>query len=89
MSPDRDYSGELIPPQGSCKKVFLSFLLLILGLGLAIGGFDVVVNKDKSHGFALIFLGIIVLIPGMYYSYKVYKGCRGKGRFSFDSIPDV
>lgn len=72
---------------GSCRKASLAIFLLFLGIGLVIGGMDVVVRRDKSHGLALVFLGVMVLIPGGYNSYKVIKACRGEQ--GFDSIPDV
>jgi len=80
-----DVSGEGRP----FNKVLRSLLLVAVGLACFIGGIDLVVTQNATHGFAFIVLGVLVFLPGVYFAkvaYYAYKGYRG---VHFSHIPDV
>lgn len=70
-----------------CLKKLLAVFLLLLGMGLLVGGLDVVVRREKYYGLALVFLGAMVLIPGVYHCSKFAQEFRSKQ--GFDTIPNV
>jgi len=43
---------------------------------------------DNAQEFALISLGGITFLPGMYTTVVAYRAWRGHPGFSFDAIPD-
>ncbi|RDX66747.1 Transmembrane protein 230 [Mucuna pruriens] len=74
------------------KEIALAVSLLVCGvLGIIIGSLMAYnhVGGDTAHGIFFAILGIILFIPGFYYTriaYYAYKGYKG---FSFSNIPPV
>ncbi|XP_050217300.1 uncharacterized protein LOC126667892 [Mercurialis annua] len=74
------------------KEIALAVALLVFGVvGIVLGVF-MTVNKiggDRAHGLFFGILGMVLFIPGFYYTriaYYAYKGYKG---FSFSNIPPV
>ncbi|KAG2398599.1 transmembrane protein 230-like [Vigna umbellata] len=74
------------------KEIALAVSLLVCGLlGIIIGSLMAYnhVGGDTAHGVFFAILGVILFIPGSYYTriaYYAYKGYKG---FSFSNIPPV
>ncbi|KAI4335326.1 hypothetical protein L6164_013981 [Bauhinia variegata] len=74
------------------KEIGLAIALLVFGtLGIIIGSIMAYnrVGGDRAHGLFFAILGMILFIPGFYYTriaYYAYKGYKG---FSFSNIPPV
>ncbi|CAG9336245.1 unnamed protein product [Blepharisma stoltei] len=61
------------------KTLYCSIALFIVGSVLVIVGcVELLVVEDKTNGLALLIIGAIAFIPGMYYSYIFYKLYRAK-----------
>ncbi|XP_057431875.1 uncharacterized protein LOC130724619 [Lotus japonicus] len=74
------------------KEIGLAVSLLVFGvLGIVIGSLMAYnhVGGDRAHGLFFAILGMLLFIPGFYYTriaYYAYKGYKG---FSFSNIPPV
>ncbi|CAK7345592.1 unnamed protein product [Dovyalis caffra] len=74
------------------KEIALAVSLLVFGvLGIVLGIFMTYNNigGDRVHGIFFAILGLVLFIPGFYYTriaYFAYKGYKG---FSFSNIPPV
>ncbi|CAJ2637936.1 transmembrane protein 230-like [Trifolium pratense] len=74
------------------KEIALAVSLLVFGFLSIIIGFFMAYNHvggDIAHGLFFAILGMLVFIPGFYYTriaYYAYKGYKG---FSFSNIPPV
>ncbi|XP_004488029.1 uncharacterized protein [Cicer arietinum] len=74
------------------KEIALAVSLLVFGfLAIIIGSIMAYnhVGGDTAHGLFFAILGMILFIPGFYYTriaYYAYKGYKG---FSFSNIPPV
>eukprot|EP01134_Creolimax_fragrantissima_P001873 CFRG1873T1 len=72
---------------GLAAALFISgFLLIVLGFMILTGYVD---TKDSDRGIPLLFLGILIFIPGFYHvriAYYAYKGYRG---YSYQDIPSA
>ncbi|OAY65193.1 transmembrane protein 230-like [Ananas comosus] len=74
------------------KEIALAVALLVFGaLGVVLGSFMAAnnVGGDRAHGAFFAILGVVLFIPGFYYTriaYYAYKGYKG---FSFANIPPV
>ncbi|KAI9083027.1 hypothetical protein K1719_035042 [Acacia pycnantha] len=74
------------------KEIALAISLLVFGtLGIVIGSLMAYkhIGGDSSHGLFFAILGMVLFIPGFYYTriaYYAYKGYKG---FSFSNIPPV
>ena len=67
-----------IPPNLK-KTLFCVITLSILGIILMIFGIEELIKKNNTKTFiCLLIISIIVLIPGLYYSYQFYKACKEK-----------
>ncbi|KAK2395530.1 transmembrane protein [Trifolium repens] len=83
------YSVNNKPP---IKEIALAVSLLVFGFLSIIIGFLMAYNHvggDIAHGLFFAILGMLVFIPGFYYTriaYYAYKGYKG---FSFSNIPPV
>ncbi|KAL0033169.1 hypothetical protein WJX79_007033 [Trebouxia sp. C0005] len=63
-------------------KGFARTILLFTGIGLW-------ATDPDAHGFVLFTLGLVIFIPGFYYSRISYYAYKGHPGFSFDTIPAV
>ncbi|KAH8481565.1 hypothetical protein Peur_068763 [Populus x canadensis] len=74
------------------KEIALAVALLVFGVvGIVLGSFMTYnrVGGDRGHGLFFAILGVVLFIPGFYYTriaYFAYKGYKG---FSFSNIPPV
>ncbi|AES65378.2 hypothetical protein MtrunA17_Chr2g0299011 [Medicago truncatula] len=74
------------------KEIALAVSLLVFGfLSIIIGSLMAYnhVGGDTAHGLFFAILGMLLFIPGFYYTriaYYAYKGYKG---FSFSNIPPV
>ncbi|CAI8589870.1 unnamed protein product [Vicia faba] len=74
------------------KEIALAVSLLVFGFLSIIIGFVMAYNHvggDTVHGLFFAILGMLLFIPGFYYTriaYYAYKGYKG---FSFSNIPPV
>ncbi|KAJ4830788.1 hypothetical protein Tsubulata_031169 [Turnera subulata] len=74
------------------KEIALAISLLVFGVIFIVLGVFMTVNKiggDRGHGLFFAILGVVLFIPGSYYTriaYYAYKGYKG---FSFANIPPV
>uniref|UniRef100_A0A7N0VHC3 Transmembrane protein 230 n=1 Tax=Kalanchoe fedtschenkoi TaxID=63787 RepID=A0A7N0VHC3_KALFE len=74
------------------KEIALAISLLVFGTLSIISGIFMAVNHiggDSAHGLFFGILGVILFLPGFYYTriaYYAYKGYKG---FSFSNIPPV
>ncbi|KAB5514709.1 hypothetical protein OIU76_027142 [Salix suchowensis] len=74
------------------KEIALAVALLVFGVvGIVLGTFMTYnkVGGDRAHGLFFAILGVVLFIPGSYYTriaYFAYKGYKG---FSFSNIPPV
>ncbi|CAN1184708.1 Transmembrane protein 230 [Linum perenne] len=74
------------------KEIALAVSLLVFGVFGIIAGCFMVSNRvggDRAHGIFFVILGVVLFIPGFYYTriaYYAYKGYKG---FSFSNIPPV
>ncbi|KAH8481665.1 hypothetical protein POPTR_018G133500v4 [Populus trichocarpa] len=74
------------------KEIALAVALLVFGVvGIVLGTFMTYnrVGGDRGHGLFFAILGVVLFIPGFYYTriaYFAYKGYKG---FSFSNIPPV
>ncbi|OAY51827.1 transmembrane protein 230 [Manihot esculenta] len=74
------------------KEIALAVSLLVFGLvGIVLGLFMASnrIGGDRAHGLFFAILGVVLFIPGFYYTriaYYAYKGYKG---FSFANIPPV
>uniref|UniRef100_I1NXS6 Transmembrane protein 230 n=1 Tax=Oryza glaberrima TaxID=4538 RepID=I1NXS6_ORYGL len=80
-------------PRGApVKEIAFAAALLAFGALGAIGGVLMAANNvggDRAHGIFFMILGIVMFIPGFYYTriaYYAYKGYKG---FSFSNIPPI
>ncbi|CAG9319288.1 unnamed protein product [Blepharisma stoltei] len=61
------------------KTLVASILLFIIGsILIVVGCVEEYVLYDKSQGLAMLVVGSITFIPGMYYSYLFYKVYKAK-----------
>lgn len=61
------------------KTLITSIILFIIGSILLIAGFiEELISKQKSNGLALLIVGSIAFIPGLYYSFLFLKVYRAK-----------
>lgn len=70
------------------KQLALAILLFVIGIGCLSAGIDHLVG-DKPGGFALLLVGIIVLIPSCYQLYLIWGHCRRKPGFSLSDLPEM
>ncbi|KAF2300341.1 hypothetical protein P3X46_000494 [Hevea brasiliensis] len=74
------------------KEIALAVSLLVFGVTGIVLGIFMASNKiggDRAHGLFFAILGVVLFIPGFYYTriaYYAYKGYKG---FSFANIPPV
>ncbi|KAF2321938.1 hypothetical protein P3X46_010191 [Hevea brasiliensis] len=74
------------------KEIALAVSLLVFGVVGIVLGIFMASNKiggDRAHGLFFAILGVVLFIPGFYYTriaYYAYKGYKG---FSFANIPPV
>ncbi|OAY37793.1 transmembrane protein 230 [Manihot esculenta] len=74
------------------KEIALAVSLLVFGVVGIVLGIFLASNKiggDHAHGLFFAILGMVLFIPGFYYTriaYYAYKGYKG---FSFANIPPV
>ncbi|KAL9377202.1 hypothetical protein Peur_031322 [Populus x canadensis] len=74
------------------KEIALAVALLVFGVvGIVLGTIMTYnrVGGDRGHGLFFAILGVVLFIPGFYYTriaYFAYKGYKG---FSFSNIPPV
>ncbi|CAN6177261.1 unnamed protein product, partial [Urochloa humidicola] len=85
--------GEVGGPRGApVKEIAFAAALLAFGvLGVVAGSFMAAhqVGGDSAHGIFFAVLGVVMFIPGFYYTriaYYAYKGYKG---FSFSNIPPI
>ncbi|KAG8058241.1 hypothetical protein GUJ93_ZPchr0002g23930 [Zizania palustris] len=91
ISDDDDLVGG---PRGGAPVKEIAFAAALLAFGAlgAIGGILMAANRvggDRAHGIFFMVLGIVMFIPGFYYTriaYYAYKGYKG---FSFSNIPPI
>ncbi|KAJ8771238.1 hypothetical protein K2173_026126 [Erythroxylum novogranatense] len=86
---ETSYSINNGPP---VKEIALAVSLFVFGLvGIILGSFMTYnrIGGDRGHGIFFVILGVVLFIPGFYYTriaYYAYKGYKG---FSFANIPPV
>lgn len=80
---------DISPPERPYKKICMMVFLTAVGISLLISGMHLLVSKNNSNGIALVVLGILLLIPGLYHSHFAYKAYRGEYGYTFGSIPEV
>ncbi|CAI0543344.1 unnamed protein product [Linum tenue] len=86
---DGSYTATNRPP---IKEIGLAVSLLVFGVIGIVVGFFMTSNRvggDRAHGLFFVILGVVLFIPGFYYTriaYYAYKGYKG---FSFSNIPPV
>ncbi|KAF5748652.1 hypothetical protein HS088_TW04G00610 [Tripterygium wilfordii] len=74
------------------KEIALAVGLLVFGTLGMVSGIIMSYNRvggDRGHGIFFAILGIVLFIPGFYYTriaYYAYKGYKG---FSFSNIPPL
>ncbi|PWA91822.1 hypothetical protein CTI12_AA086840 [Artemisia annua] len=89
MDSDASYTSHNRPP---VKEIALAVSLLVFGIVAIASGVFMSVNRiggDTTHGIFFVILGVVLFIPGFYYTriaYYAYKGYKG---FSFSNIPPV
>lgn len=76
------------PPR---KAIALAIGLLIFGgctlvFGLVIFFENIVYKK---HGIALLLVGVLMFLPGLYYTVIAYKAWKHVPGYSFAALPDV
>ncbi|DBA72779.1 TPA: hypothetical protein ACH3X2_010169 [Trebouxia sp. C0005] len=82
----RSYANEADVPW---KAVYLAVGLLIAGTIMLFTGIGLWATDPDAHGFVLFTLGLVIFIPGFYYSRISYYAYKGHPGFSFDTIPAV
>ncbi|XP_024445573.1 uncharacterized protein LOC7484040 isoform X2 [Populus trichocarpa] len=72
------------------KEIALAVALLVFGVvGIVLGTFMTYNRVGGDRGLFFAILGVVLFIPGFYYTriaYFAYKGYKG---FSFSNIPPV
>ncbi|CAN6220519.1 unnamed protein product, partial [Urochloa humidicola] len=94
ITDDDDLVGGAVGgPRGApVKEIAFAAALLAFGvLGVVAGSFMAAhqVGGDSAHGIFFAVLGVVMFIPGFYYTriaYYAYKGYKG---FSFSNIPPI
>ncbi|CAN6200893.1 unnamed protein product [Urochloa humidicola] len=94
ITDDDDLVGGAVGgPRGPpVKEIAFAAALLAFGvLGVVAGSFMAAhqVGGDSAHGIFFAILGMVMFIPGFYYTriaYYAYKGYKG---FSFSNIPPI
>ncbi|KQK16934.1 transmembrane protein 230 [Brachypodium distachyon] len=80
-------------PRGAPVKeiAFAAALLAFGALGAVAGLFMAahLVGGDRSHGIFFTVLGVVMFIPGFYYTRIAYYAYRGYHGFSFSNIPAI
>ncbi|TVU32808.1 hypothetical protein EJB05_24569 [Eragrostis curvula] len=94
ITDDDDLIGGAVGgPRGApVKEIAFAAALLAFGVLGVVGGLVMAANQvggDRAHGIFFMILGIVMFIPGFYYTriaYYAYKGYKG---FSFSNIPPI
>nr|ABK95503.1 unknown [Populus trichocarpa] len=74
------------------KEIALAISLLVFGVaGIVLGIFMTYnsVGGDRAHGLFFAILGVVLFIPGFYYTRIAYFAYKGYTGFSFSNIPPV
>ncbi|KAL3148251.1 hypothetical protein ABBQ38_013722 [Trebouxia sp. C0009 RCD-2024] len=82
----RVYDSAEAPPW---KAIYLAVGLLVAGTVLLFTGIGLWATDPKAHGFVLFTLGLIIFIPGFYFSRIAYYAYKGHPGYTFDVIPAV
>jgi hypothetical protein len=82
----RVYSGRSDVPW---KAIYLAVGLLVAGVVLTFTGLGLWVTDPDAHGIALFVLGLVISLPGFYFSRIAYFAYKGREGYSFDEIPSV
>ena len=70
------------------KSVALALLLSLAGGVLILTAF-VWIGTHQPHAWLLLFLGVLVVLPGAYHLHVAYQAYRGRRGYDFSDIPEV
>ncbi|OII71415.1 uncharacterized protein cubi_00793 [Cryptosporidium ubiquitum] len=68
------------------KPIFLSFFLLIVGICFLYLGTTLFLSKKYYDSTPSLFLGVLCIIPGSYYSFSILQILRGISGYSFEQL---
>lgn len=75
------------------KAIIYAMILFIVGTTLLIAGLLIVTGhidpvKHNERFWPLVFLGLLMFIPGSYHTYFAYKAFSGDPDWDFEEFPD-
>eukprot|EP00891_Asterochloris_glomerata_P001197 jgi/Astpho2/1197/Aster-x0050 len=71
------------------RSIYLAAGLLIAGVVLLFTGIGLWATDPDAHGLVLFVLGLVIFVPGAYFSRIAYYAYKGREGYSFDAIPNV
>ncbi|KAI7844016.1 hypothetical protein COHA_002553 [Chlorella ohadii] len=77
------------PEQIPYRSVYLAVGLLLAGLAMFISGLVLWRTEGQSALIGLWICGLLVFIPGFYYTRIAYLVWRGRRGYSWEDIPDL
>lgn len=77
------------PEQIPYRSIYLAVGLLLAGLAMFISGLVLWRTEGQSALIGLWICGLLVFIPGFYYTRIAYLVWRGRRGYSWEDIPDL
>jgi len=81
------HASYLARPRVPRKTIIITFLLVVIGITCISFGIERLA-QGADNGFALLFVGLLVIVPGGYQAHQLYRACRRRPGFSFEHLED-